>query len=248
LSIPDKIKEKIKDKEFQEKVMNIGKTIIGFIVKGMKNAVETMTNIPKAIYDKMNGQLKEVKEGKKSFGELGKEILQAILSGLIGGIPASIVKFVNEFYSSLEKELNKKKSGKTFSVAFKVETSGLGILNSIFKADGGVFTGGKWQPIQRYDGGGTPATGQLFWARENGLPEMVGQIGGHTAVMNNDQIVGSVSNGVYKAVKEANAQTSRKNTPQVLNFYLDRNNKLATYTLEQLQNMAKSNGKAITIS
>lgn len=122
------------------------------------------------------------------------------------------------------------------------------LLGTNFKANGGVFTGGKWQPIQRYDGGGTPATGQLFWARENGLPEMVGQIGGHTAVMNNDQIVGSVANGVYRAVKEANAQTSRKNTPQVLNFYLDRNNKLATYTLEQLQNMAKSNGKAITIS
>lgn len=248
LSIPDKIKEKIKDKEFQEKVMNIGKTIIDFIVKGMKNAVEKMTNIPKAIYDKMNSQLKEVKEGKKSFGELGKEILQAILSGLIGGIPASIVKFVNEFYSSLEKELNKKKSGKAFSIAFKVETSGLGILNSIFKADGGVYAGGKWQPIQRYDGGGMPQTGQLFWARENGLAEMVGQIGGHTAVMNNDQIVGSVSNGVYRATKEALAGTSQSKTPQIYNIYLDKNHKLATYTLEELQSMAKNNGKAISIA
>lgn len=40
--------------------------------------------------------------------------------------------------------------------------------------------------------------GQLFIAREAG-PELVGTLGGHTAVMNNDQIVASVSNGVAMA-------------------------------------------------
>lgn len=47
--------------------------------------------------------------------------------------------------------------------------------------------------------GGYPATGQMFIARESG-PEMVGRIGGRTAVANNDQIVDGVAKGVYTAI------------------------------------------------
>ena len=50
--------------------------------------------------------------------------------------------------------------------------------------------------------GGMVNTGQLFVAREAGA-ELVGNIGGRTAVMNNDQIVESVSAGVYQAVLAA---------------------------------------------
>lgn len=67
-------------------------------------------------------------------------------------------------------------------------------------ATGGVFANGRWNEIARYASGGILGTGsQLFWAREAG-PELVGTLGGHTAVMNNDQIVASVSNGVAKAI------------------------------------------------
>ena len=44
--------------------------------------------------------------------------------------------------------------------------------------------------------------GQMFIAREAG-PELVGTIGSRNAVVNNDQIVESVSAGVYRAVREA---------------------------------------------
>ena len=71
----------------------------------------------------------------------------------------------------------------------------------IGKADGGVFSGGSWKPIKKYAVGGLPNMGQMFVAREAG-PELVGTLGGHTAVMNNDQIVSSVSAGVAQAVKE----------------------------------------------
>lgn len=69
------------------------------------------------------------------------------------------------------------------------------------KASGGIFKGGKWNPIQRYASGGFPSA-QFFMAREAG-PELVGTIGNHTAVMNNDQIVASVSDGVAKALAPA---------------------------------------------
>lgn len=52
-----------------------------------------------------------------------------------------------------------------------------------------------------YGTGGFPDQGQMFLARESG-PEMVGQIGGRTAVANNDQIVEAVARGVASAVNK----------------------------------------------
>ena len=57
-----------------------------------------------------------------------------------------------------------------------------------------------------YAGGGFPTDGEMFVAREAG-PELVGTIGNRTAVANNDQIVSAVSDGVYKAVVQAMAQS-----------------------------------------
>ena len=56
------------------------------------------------------------------------------------------------------------------------------------------------------DGGMINNSGQLFVAREAG-PELVANVGSKTAVMNNDQIVDSVSQGVYRAVVQAMAQS-----------------------------------------
>lgn len=67
------------------------------------------------------------------------------------------------------------------------------------KAKGGIFENGSWHNIAKYASGGMPNMGQLFVAREKG-PELVSTLKGHTAVMNNDQIVASVSQGVSDAV------------------------------------------------
>ena len=67
------------------------------------------------------------------------------------------------------------------------------------KADGGIYKNGRWQDITKYAAGGVPSTGEIFIARESG-PELVGTLAGSTAVMNNDQIVSSVSDGVARAV------------------------------------------------
>ena len=69
-------------------------------------------------------------------------------------------------------------------------------------AGGGLYRNGRWMPVTAAAGGGSFNTGQMFVAREAG-PELVGKIGSGTTVMNNDQIVASVSAGVYKAVVEA---------------------------------------------
>lgn len=69
-------------------------------------------------------------------------------------------------------------------------------------AEGGVYRNGRWQPVTAAANGGSFTTGQMFIAREAG-PELVGRIGSGTSVMNNDQIVASVSAGVAKGAYEA---------------------------------------------
>lgn len=56
--------------------------------------------------------------------------------------------------------------------------------------------------LPRLATGGVVDTGQLFIARERGA-ELVGGYNNRTAVMNNDQIVYAVSDGVYRAVMSA---------------------------------------------
>ena len=89
----------------------------------------------------------------------------------------------------------------TPEVEVKAKANGIHVTGgTIMEAGGGVYQGGSWHDIARYAGGGLARGSQLFWARETGSPELVGTLGGHTAVMNNDQIVSSVSDGVRRAV------------------------------------------------
>ena len=64
-------------------------------------------------------------------------------------------------------------------------------------ADGSIY-------LQGFASGGFPSEGQLFIANEAGA-EMVGSIGGRTAVANNDQIVEGIRQGVFEAVMAANS-------------------------------------------
>lgn len=93
-----------------------------------------------------------------------------------------------------------------------------------------------------YAVGGIPDEGELFVAREAG-PELVGRYGGHTAVMNNTQIVSAVSDGVYRAVSSAMAQTQRSGNaerPIQNHIYLDRKE-----ITSQIEKQQSANGVSI---
>lgn len=77
---------------------------------------------------------------------------------------------------------------------FSIDPPGWGLSNLF---DGIIPSLG----IEFYAAGGFPDAGSLFIARENG-PEMVGSIGGHTAVANNEQIVDAIAYGVSDAMSE----------------------------------------------
>lgn len=80
---------------------------------------------------------------------------------------------------------------------------GFGLLQGInarvdaATADGSIY-------LQGFASGGFPQDGQLFLANEGTAPEMVGTMGGRTAVATNADIVDGIRNGVYDAVVAAN--------------------------------------------
>lgn len=84
---------------------------------------------------------------------------------------------------------------------------GFGIMQGInarasqIQADGSIY-------LQGFASGGFPTEGQLFLANEGSAPEMVGTMGGRTAVATNADIVEGIRNGVYDAVVAANGNGS----------------------------------------
>ena len=61
--------------------------------------------------------------------------------------------------------------------------------------------------IPKLANGGLVMPGQLFVANERG-PELIGRYGNRTTVMNNDQVVESVSFGVERAIQRQNDETN----------------------------------------
>ena len=89
--------------------------------------------------------------------------------------------------------------------------------------------------------GGFPSMGQMFIAREAG-PELVGTIGGRNAVVNNNQIVESVSSGVYRAVRSA---LGTQGAEPVVQVFIG-NEQLDSYILRSQRRRAlQSNGAVI---
>lgn len=92
----------------------------------------------------------------------------------------------NKYTRAFSEQLNKNK----IKINTNVDYNGNATVKATFRANGGF-----------------PDVGELFVAREAG-PEMVGTIGGHTAVANNDQIVEAISIGVAKAMSNSNNNTN----------------------------------------
>ena len=77
----------------------------------------------------------------------------------------------------------------------------IGKINSLNVSTNGI--GGIAQiSIPGYANGGIVRSADVFTANENGVPEFIGTIGGHTAVANNEMIVDGIKEGVREAVAE----------------------------------------------
>lgn len=122
-------------------------------------------------------------------------------SNVVDAINSAFRALVNGAISLLERMLNG---------IIRPLNNFIGKVNSVLSIVGGGISTISYVSIPRLANGGFVDEGQLFIAREAGA-EMVGRIGGKTAVANNDQIVESVSQGVYEAVQRASGETNSGN-------------------------------------
>jgi phage-related protein len=137
-------------------------------------------------------------------------------SDLVGNITSG-VKDISRGFDDMSRDADR--AAKNVNSAFnKVNTGGRGRSNGIR----------GWNAPTAYASGGYPKTGELFLAREAGA-EMVGSIGGRTAVANNDQIVAGIYQGVLAAMNNSN----KGNTDFDVKVYLD--GKQVTSAVEKRQ-------------
>lgn len=159
----------------------------------------------------------------KKAGGWAADAWKVLSSGAIKTITSSVSLIKKGWYSFVNWLTGSSNGTVTVGVTTTHKTSSGAITGGYGGnfAKGGLFSGGSWRPITAAANGGSFNMGQMFIAREAG-PELVGTLGGHTAVMNNDQIVASVSAGVYQAVSAAMSQFSQNSsggTP-VFNIYV----------------------------
>ena len=145
-------------------------------------------------------------DGKIVSSDAGGEVANSFGEGLSSGLNSqSVTDLMSTLFST--------NTATTYGSAFGTSL-GSGMVSALRKTTlptikTTVTTGSDGMlglKFTAYATGGFPSEGEMFIAREAG-PEMVGSIGNRTAVANNDQIVDSVSQGVYRAVVQAMGQS-----------------------------------------
>lgn len=182
----------------------------------------------------MSGEVKSMAEsvtedmmnGKASTDDLSQSFTD-MLNGVRSNVPSARSEF-DSFSTSVQNDVNN-----TLTPLQKFWDKLTGILSTLQQISGisvsggliGLLSGQGWNfSVRESLGLGTRASGgfvdegEMFVARESG-PEMVGSIGGRTAVANNDQIVEGIANGVYDAVSAAMGNQSER--PVSVRVYLD---------------------------
>ena len=196
------------------------------VIQPVKNLFETLWSDIKAIWSVVSDWftktvINPVREAWKTattkIGEFFASLWSGIKSGVVDAMNA-VIGGIESAINWIVKGLNKLISGFNDIVSAAADVIG---------ADwGGLATIPEvtLTRITKFETGGFPDTGQMFIAREAGA-ELVGNIGRKTAVVNNEQIVASVSRGVADANSEQNSLLREQNT--LLRALLDK--ETATY-------------------
>lgn len=220
-STVDKIKDKVTKKwtaEYDKKTGSgvTGSTVFNFIADYAKKqgsgVIGSIISGFTANYnkDKTGDGVKGQKVSGFTAEYTKKTEKNNALSGtVIEGFIAKVTKLQDKVPSS------SKQIGGITGVIQSLKNGVSNLLKLVFKAGGGVYKNGAWRDIRSYAGGGFPGSGgELFIAREAG-PELVGSLAGSTAVMNNDQIVSSVADGVARAVAAVMASGANGSTNEI---------------------------------
>lgn len=191
-------------------IIDILNGILGFMKNFMKEHSDIFDGL-KRIFSGINEFLAGVFSGDWSRAWNGiKDIFGGVFQGIVGLAKTPInkvIRLMNKLLSGVEWVANKIADALSFNIDIpRSLQKRLGM--SSFRI--GIPSVSIGRIPELATGGLVPNTGQLFLAREKG-PELVGNYGAKSAVMNNNQIVDSVSAGVKQAVIEAMVEVMMAN-------------------------------------
>lgn len=164
--------------------------------KEIEKNSQNMTNYEKAAAEAINGNYEEASRllAKKA------EDVDISWNETIDSVIAKNDELTEDVKKTAS-EINNQRA--YFTIEVNVDDEGFVIFQRKVANSSGI-------KIDAKANGGFVDTGQMFVAREKG-PEMVGTIGGHTAVANNDQIVEAISVGVAKAMMATGGRNTTVN-------------------------------------
>lgn len=186
----------------------IGGYLISGLMKGITDAWSNFITYINSIPGKIVSGFGDIKSkfvtkgtdiisGIKSGWESGWSDLKTWLSGLPGKILSAIGSLTDIGKTLITNFINGFKSMSLPKIKIDISYDSSGILGKVGKALG--LDGFPKLNLGFYAGGGFPDAGQLFVANEAG-PELVGNIGGRTAVANSDQITTGIAQAVSGAM------------------------------------------------
>ena len=180
--------------------------------KGFGEGIESGTNETSETVERNLSKTKdtqqrvyEIDSTSRLFERYGKNIVEGLNGGIEEAAPDT-----NTSLAEWGKIISGWKNGidlPNIGVDVSYYTPSNAVLNSAIK-----FLNLPGMPrvrFNKYAEGGMVSEGEFFLARESG-PELIGRLGSSTAVMNNNQIVDSVSRGVSNAVKSVISPDMRK--------------------------------------
>ena len=146
-----------------------------------------------------------------------KAALKALAKGLLKGVRGALSFAIKKLKLKVMAKFLLKVAAITVKLIASIvgAPAGLAILAVVTAL---IYASKRSRP-PAFAQGGFPNQGQMFIAREAG-PELVGTIGNRNAVVNNDQIVESVSRGVYDAFTSALYSTD-SDVSVLARLYLD---------------------------
>ena len=197
----DEIKKGIKDKidESWKSVTDAFDSTKTWFEDNVKTPIGTVfSDIYKNIKDWLDEKVSVIFSFKTWSDMVGKA-KDGMVDGFTKGLNAVIRQF-NRFIGWINDKLN-------------ISWDGLSVAGKEIIPRGG-FQLFKIPSIPQLADGGMINAGQLFIANEDG-PELVGSYGSKSAVMNNDQIVNAVSEGVARAVGKT-LGTGNSGTPIIV--------------------------------
>ena len=178
---------------FSQKIQDCGGNVIKGLFKGIDDALRNLGRwLKEHIVDPFVKGVKDlfgIHSPSTVFADIGGYVIEGFLNGL-----KNTWETVKNWWNNTVGAWIENAKAKIVGFFTGGQSSADSAAQSA--ASGGRQGSGR---IGKFASGGFVTSGQLFYARESG-PELVGSIGGRSAVANNDQIVEAVSNGVYNAI------------------------------------------------